>query len=190
MFKDETSTSIESAEVSVSCAQLCLGTNRPNCETSAIKLFEAAANNGQLEVLQWGQSSGYELETMLEKEDIAEAAWYGHLVEEVVKYLRKLSISWDEGTCASTAMNGHLQLLKWVRANQCPWNERTCSNAAGNGHLELLKWARLNQCPWNEERCAQAASNGHLKLLKWARVNQRPWDVKTCTFGCCTQWSP
>ena len=76
-FRDETSTSIKSAAVSVSCAQLCLGTERPNCDTRAIKLFQAAAKNGQLEVLKWGQGSGYELETMLKKDDIANMARNG-----------------------------------------------------------------------------------------------------------------
>ena len=99
-LRDETSTSIESAAVSVSCAQLCLGMEKPNCNTNmrALKLFQAAVNDGQLEVLEWGQSSGYELETMLEKDDIAEAACARHL--EVVKYLRQLSISWEKDTCA------------------------------------------------------------------------------------------
>ena len=150
MFEGETSTSIEtSAAVSVSCAQLCLGMEKPNCNTNmrAIKLFQAAVNDGQLEVLEWGQSSGYELETMLEKDDIAEAACARHL--EVVKYLRQLSISWEKDTCAQAAAKGHLELLKWARVNQCPWNEGTCAHAAMNGHLELLKWARTNQCPWN-----------------------------------------
>ncbi len=64
-FGDETATSIESAAVSVSRAQLCLDTERTNCNTRAKTLFKAAANNGKLEVLKWGQYSGYELETML-----------------------------------------------------------------------------------------------------------------------------
>jgi hypothetical protein len=50
-FGDETSTSIESAAVSVSRAQLCLGTEMLNGNTRATKLFQAAAKNGQLEVL-------------------------------------------------------------------------------------------------------------------------------------------
>jgi hypothetical protein len=50
-FGDDTSTSIESAAMSVSRAQLCIGTERPNCNTHAKELFQAAANNGNLEVL-------------------------------------------------------------------------------------------------------------------------------------------
>ncbi len=149
MFEGETSTSIEtSAAVSVSCAQLCLDTEKMSRKTRAKKLFQVAAIDGQLEVLQWGQGSGYELETMLKRDNIANLARNGHL--EVVKYLRKLGISWDESTCSNAAKNGHLELLKWCRANQCPWDKNTCTNAAENGHLELLKWARLNGCPSDE----------------------------------------
>ena len=173
--------SIKSAAESVSHAQLCLGTERPNCDTRAIKLFQTAAKNGQLEVLKWGQGSGYELESILDKGDIANVAQNGHLEE--VKYLRQLSVLWDEDTCESAAYSGHLELLKWARANQCPWNEETCTSAAINGHLELLKWARANQYPWNEETCAQAAAYGHLELLKWARANKCPWAANTCSHA-------
>ena len=98
------STSIESAAESVSRAQLCLGTERPNGDTRATKLFQAAANNGHLDVLKWGQGSGYELETMLDKSDLSDVAYAGHL--EVVKYLRELGLWWDEDTCASAAAGG------------------------------------------------------------------------------------
>ena len=144
-FGDDTSTSIESAAMSGSRAQPCLGTERPNCNTHAKELFQAAANNGNLEVLQWGQGSGHELETMFKKGDIADVAWEGHM--EIVKYLRQLGISWDEDTCAHAAVSGYLELLKWARLKKCPWNEDTCSLTALNEHLELLKWARANQCP-------------------------------------------
>ena len=146
MFEGETSTSIEtSAAVSVSCAQLCLDTEKMSSKTRAKKLFQVAAIDGQLEVLQWGQGSGHELETMFKKGDIADVAWEGHM--EIVKYLRQLGISWDEDTCAHAAVSGYLELLKWARLKKCPWNEDTCSLAALNEHLELLKWARANQCP-------------------------------------------
>jgi hypothetical protein len=50
-FGGGTLTSIKSAAVSVSRAQLCLGTEMLNGNTRATKLFQAAAKNGQLEVL-------------------------------------------------------------------------------------------------------------------------------------------
>ena len=173
-FGGETLTSINYAAVSPSRAELCLDIEGSYCNTRTTQLFQAAASDGKLDVLKWGLESGYELNTFLDEDEIADAALNGHL--EVVKYLRKLGISWDETTCSNAAANGHLVLLKWCRANQCPWDERTCANAAGNGHLELMKWCRANQCPWNQWTCAYAAENGHLELLKWCRSNLCPWN--------------
>ena len=180
-FAGKTSTSIECAAESVSRALLYLGTERSNDNTGANALFQAAANDGNLDVLKWGQSNGYKLETMLDKHTFAKAALFGHL--EVVKYLRTLGIPWDKNTCRYAARNGHFELLKWVRANQCPWDKRTCAYAAMRGHLEILKWARANQCPWDEYTCSYAAANGHLELLKWCRANQCPWDKWTCSYA-------
>ena len=79
MFENETMTSIENAVLSVSCAKLCLDTERPDCNSRAKLLFQTAASDGKLEVLKWGQGSRYELKSMLEEGDIADAAFYGHM---------------------------------------------------------------------------------------------------------------
>ena len=121
-FGGETSTSIESKAVSPSWAELCLVTDGLYCNTRAGPLlFRAAVSDRKLDVLKWGEESGYELHKILDNDTIAGAALNGHL--EVVKYLRKHSVSWDSRTCSNAAKNGHLELLKWARANQCPRNE-------------------------------------------------------------------
>jgi len=182
-FKGEISTSIVNAVASVSRAAMCLHPEELGCDRHALSLFNTAEIEGKLEILIWGEDSGYELDTVLKWNIIAHAALNGCL--EVVKYLRQLDISWKKDTLANAAMNGQLEFLKWVRANQCPWDENTCASAgAMNGHLELLKWARVNQCPWDEWTCANAAKkNGHLELLKWARSNGCPWDQETYELG-------
>jgi hypothetical protein len=76
------------------------------CNTRAGPLFQAAASSGKLHVLKWGEKSGYELDNILDEDGIADVALHGHL--EVVKYLRKLGISWDEDACSNAAKNGHL----------------------------------------------------------------------------------
>ena len=167
-FGGETFTSIENAAASVSCAAVCLHLEETDCDSHAESVFKTAAKEGKLDILMWGEDSGYELDTMLNCDIIVCAALNGHL--EVVKYLRQLDIPWDEDTFRYAALSGHLELLKWARANQCPWDEDTCSNAARNGHLELLKWARANQCPWDKWTCTNAAENDRLELLKWAKV--------------------
>ena len=133
-FENEILTSIKNAVVSVSCAQLCLDTERPDCNTRAKLLFETAARNGKLEVLQWGQGSGYELNLCWRR---ATLQMHGHL--EVVKYLRKLGIPWDQWTCTNAAGGGHLKSLKCRRSNQCPWDEETCFEAAWKGHLHYFE---------------------------------------------------
>ena len=187
---NDTITSYENAVHSVSCAAICLQSDDPHCYSRANILFRTAALEGKLEILIWGEDCGYELKKLLgyrvetvnhalkNQNIIAYAARNGHL--NVVQYMRKLGIGWDERTCRFAAMNGHLELLKWCRANQCTWDERTCAYAALNGHFELLKWCWENQCPWDEDTCAYAAATGNLEILIWARANQCPWDEWTC----------
>ena len=126
-FGVETLTSIgKIAVLSVSCAKLCLDStnrldrlDRLDRSPYATALFKRAAWYGKLEVLKWGQESGYELHTVLfDMHVIGMAAKNGHL--EVVRYLRKLGSPWNHWTCSNAAGNGHLKVLTWVRANGCP----------------------------------------------------------------------
>ena len=175
-------TSIRNAAVSVSCAQLCLDTERPDSTSRAKALFLTATRDGLLKVLQWGEESGHELKKVLDQDTIADVALNGHL--EVVQYMRTLGLSWNSEICANAAKKGHLKIMKWARANQCPWDKRTCHYAAKNGNIEMLKGARAHQeCPWNERTCSSAATNGHIKILKWARAHQCPWDESTCSYA-------
>jgi hypothetical protein len=137
--------SFKGAVASVSCAAVCLDSKELGCDSHARSLFNRAAEDGKVEILIWGEESGYDLKHLLDENAMAKAALNGHI--EVVKYMRQLDVSWNTVTCRNAALNGHLELLKWVRANHCPWNSWTCACAARNGHLELLKWARSNQCP-------------------------------------------
>jgi len=117
-FRGETLTSITSAAVSPSRAKFCLDTEESNYDDRIGPLFQAAASDGKLDELKWGDESGYCVSGVLDEDDIADAAVNGHL--EVVKYLRNLGIKWDADTCINASKNGHLELLKWCRANQCP----------------------------------------------------------------------
>jgi hypothetical protein len=124
-FGNEILTTIESAVDSVSCAKLYLFDTEsrncdPDCDNRAKALFDTAASGGKLEVLKWGQESGYRLDNMLGEISIANAAFDGHI--EVVKYLIKLGIPWDGLTCVFASVNGHINILKWARAHHCPWD--------------------------------------------------------------------
>jgi hypothetical protein len=91
-FRNEKCTIFENAVVSVSCVKLCLEIESPGFTQ---ELFMAAIREDKLELLQWGQASGYELnnilDNMLNEDTIVDAAACGHL--EIVKYLRNLGIS-------------------------------------------------------------------------------------------------
>eukprot|EP00605_Chrysophyceae_sp_TOSAG23-4_P001353 GSChrysophyteH1.ASY1.ANO1.1472.1 assembled CDS len=41
----------------------------------------------------------------------------------------------------------------------CPWDEETCLSAAIHGHLHVLQWLRCQDppCPWDEKTCRVAA---------------------------------
>ena len=113
-FRNETVTSIRNAAVSVSCAELCLATERPKA------LFETAARGGKLYILNWGNWA-IDLKNTLNERIIEAATFNGNL--EAVQYTRTLGISWNSYTCSNAARNGHLQLLKWARVNGCPWDK-------------------------------------------------------------------
>jgi hypothetical protein len=57
-----------------------------------------------LEILKWGQVSGYDLDITLNWNTIQHVASNGHI--EVVKYLRLIRIEWDERTCINAARTG------------------------------------------------------------------------------------
>ena len=58
-------TSIESALSSVSYAAVCLHSEELGCDIHTVSLSNRAAIEGKLEILIWGEDSGYELGTML-----------------------------------------------------------------------------------------------------------------------------
>jgi len=127
-FENDTSTSYVNAVASVSCAAVCLHSEEPVIHFHGPSLFMTAVIRGKLEILIWGEVSGYKLRTLLDSDTIITiAASNGNL--EVVKYLRQLGFPWDAWTCVFAAMNGHLEILKWARDDGCPWNERTCAYA-------------------------------------------------------------
>ena len=80
-FGNETLTSFRNVTVSMSRAKLCLDNERLSWNNK-IKLFNTAARDGKLDILKWGDDSGYDLKHRLDEDTIA-AALNGHL--EVVQ---------------------------------------------------------------------------------------------------------
>ena len=104
---------------------------------------------------------------------------------QMLKWAKEEGCPWNERTCATIALGGHLVVLKWARDHKCPWGVNTCGFAAKTGNLEMLKWARAHNAPWDRTTCEYAASGGHLEVLKWLRgdhdvQNACPWDKWVC----------
>ncbi|KAG5175135.1 hypothetical protein JKP88DRAFT_339299 [Tribonema minus] len=143
-----------------------------------VRLCRAAAQGGQLEVLQWLCGDGG---CAWDERTPSGAAGGGHLA--LLQWVRANGCPWDEQTCSEAAFGRHLKVLQWARANGCRWNGNACGSAAAGGHLAVLQWARANGCPWDACTCTNAAGNGHVDVLQWARANGCPWDKWTCTYA-------
>ena len=65
----------------------------------------------------------------------------------------------------SSCLHEYIELLKWAREEKkCEWDEGTIATAAGQGNLEMVKYCVANKCPIGTGACAYAAENGHLAL--------------------------
>lgn len=108
---------------------------------------EAAVKNGHLGVLQWAHANGCELRYSM----LRTAAWSGHL--EVFRWLyvdcglREPPL--DAQVCMYAAKRGRLEILQWLRAQSPPyeWDARTVAVALDKGHHAVVEWARANGCP-------------------------------------------
>lgn len=89
-----------------------------------------ATEAGKLEILIWGEDSGYELDIILNTDVIiAQTALNGHL--EVVEYLRKLDIEWDELTFAlqNSGYGTFCDLAAQQRSRSVRWKEGSSSKS-------------------------------------------------------------
>jgi Ankyrin repeats (many copies) len=137
---------------------------------------EGAAASGNLDVLEWCRSNGFEFYVMY---CLTSAAQNGHL--NVVKWCQKMGCFWHERICIAAAQNGHLEVLKWCRENGCPWDEQACTAAASNGHVDVLKWLFENECPWYSRTCCiVVARNGHLRVVQYCYENGCEMSTQTC----------
>ena len=103
------------------------------------KLFHCAAKNGNMDIMQWGMDSGYDLNETLDNRQVLNNVARNGLLD-VVKVMRKLEMYWDECTFSAAAKGGNLDVLKWMKVNGCPMDHLTCASAAAAGHLDVLKW--------------------------------------------------
>ncbi len=148
-----------------------------------------AIENGHLHILKWAKETGSRLIISI----CANAASYGQL--EILKWARKNGHNWGRNICRNAAQNGHLHVLKWAVENGCSWNYETCAAAASNGNIEILTWAINNGLKLSKYACSEAAKYGQLECLKWLRFNGCEWDKYTCYYAAekgqleCLKWA-
>jgi|GEM_PF-2388217 len=134
----------------------------------------AAAERGNLDILQWAHKKG----CYLHAEFIHRAARGGH--QSVIDWLVENGCNknlTDTLVCAAAARGGNLDILKWARAQGYVWDSRTCLEAARAGSIPVLEWARSEGCPWNARIALIAAAKGHLETLIWTITNQCPVSI-------------
>ena len=180
---------------------------RNGCHVNDKRACAAAAQSGNLEMLQTMRGWGFEWD----KETCEAAAQHGHL--EVLKWAREEGCRWDQTTGAYAARQGHIHVLEWLaqtslgfedawghsmvlswaagggqlatvqwlsaRGYRCN-NGRACSAAAAGGRLDVLKWLVANGHEWDEDVTHAAAESGHNALLQWAIANGCKYDAETC----------
>jgi hypothetical protein len=127
---------------------------------------EAAAGIGDLELLRWARTNGYEWN---EDSVCAEAAENGHL--GIIQWVLETGTRSGRQLCANAAASGNLKIIQWARENGFAWDQRFCVYASQNGHLDVLQWLRANGCPWDRNECwIQAEYCGHKAVVAWIKI--------------------
>ena len=147
--------------------------------TSAKRTFKCSLESHVLEC-RWEKKATYhhENECLWDEDTCRSAAVNGHI--ECLQYAHENGCRWNKDTCAQAAKGGHIKCLKYAHENGCPWDVFTCYLAARFGHLECLQYAHENECPWDKMSCTRAAANGQLECLQYAHEHGCPWDRETC----------
>ena len=128
--------------------------------------YEAAAEKGQLHIIQWLVGQGFH---WYQKETCIKAALHGHL--DVLKWLHSHGGKLNQHIFDASAESGNIEMMEWLKDNNCEWGMETCVGAVKSGQLEVLEWLRENNCPWDETTCITAYTLGHIDILEWISNN-------------------
>lgn len=171
----------------------------------ANKLYEKAAENGHINILEWLVKKGYDWWTNTSRV----AAKNGHF--NVLKWIKQMGHKFSVFTLSEAIERNNLKIVKWLSKNICKISSYNtfslgsnncidmlqfcinngysnssffflCKNAAYNGHLKLLEYI-INNHPnifYREAICSCAAFGGHLDLLKWLISIGCKIDHTTC----------
>jgi len=100
--------------------------------------------------------------------------------------------TWDEETCSTAALYGHLPILVYLRSHHCPWDKQVYVSAAKNGHWDVFRYAHENNCPKgrggsaSSHLCYEAARMGCLEMVLYILQEFDPstvWDSWTSALA-------
>ncbi|KAL6041322.1 Ankyrin repeat-containing domain [Balamuthia mandrillaris] len=163
-------------------------------------LYEAAAKQGQLQIMKWlKEEHGCPYKWARTSQVCSHAARSGNL--EMLQWAMDNGFYWEASTFDEAAAEGHLSLLQWVRARGHLWSLWAYGRAAQNGHVDVLKYMLeelpgvLTHLPADSALKPQfwAAKAGNMEVLRFLRATTRcEWDRLTCsgaakgaTCRCC-----
>lgn len=102
-----------------------------------------SADSGQLNVLQWAHSEGYQVNYV---ECLRKAAVNNHL--EVVEWLEATMPMNKAELCLEAVRAGNLSALQWAYSREYPLDHQICLQAAAsNGHTHVVDWLNRTHRP-------------------------------------------
>lgn len=131
-------------------------------EEDLLQVSIEAANNGNLEVLQWLHA-----EQWLDVRCLASCAVVeGNIA--LLEWAHKIGAPPCDAL-EDAADCERLDILKWLHAHDCPPDEDIFALAVARNNLELLNWLLECGCPRGGKILSTVASHANLNTLKWLR---------------------
>jgi hypothetical protein len=143
-----------------------------------------ATQKGQLNVLKWMHSTGYDFDEYDDDYDEG-TVWCDIAVEfgqyEVLEWFHSIGSQWGDNSIDCAIKFGRLEALEYMLHDGCRgYSVGSCKLAAISGNLEALQLLRSVDCEWDDTVPAFAAGRGHVHLIEWAINNGCPWSERTC----------
>ena len=96
------------------------------------KIFDAAANIGNLVIMKWLKL----INCPWSERTFAISAKQGNL--EIMKWLKENGCPWNDWAFLIAAKYGHLEVIKWLKESGCPWSEKTFKWAVHARYIENI----------------------------------------------------
>ncbi len=158
------------------------------------ELCRIAAENGNIQVLEYCQRNHPQFETLLWQcqrncsGGLCNSSMTNKDKEQALntlKWLRWYGCPWGMNFCSYVARFDNLEALKLARNEACPWDQDTIRYAVERGNIPIIEYCLQNKCPMTAEVCSSAMSIANhsvaLEVLKLLRKHSCPWNETTCT---------